>query len=99
MSRRKAIFLATCLLIITATSVTLSGMETPAAPDSPAAAFSIPWWKVANGGGTSQGGVYVLSGTLGQPDAGELSAGPYALTGGFWSGVFRYVTYLPIMMR
>ena len=37
MSKRNAIFLATCLLCITATSVTLAGLETPAAPDSPAA--------------------------------------------------------------
>ena len=103
MSRRRTIFLATCLLCIAmclaAVSATLARTETPNAPDGPAASYSIPWWKVGNGGGTSQGGVYVLSGTLGQPDAGKLSAGPYALEGGFWSGQFRYLTYLPIIRR
>src|SRR5207249_7170371 len=38
--------------------------------------------------GTSTGGVYSLSGTIGQPDAGGLSqttGGSYTLAGGFWS--------------
>jgi hypothetical protein len=29
--------------------------------------------------------VYSLSGTIGQPDAGQMSGGNYTLTGGFWS--------------
>jgi len=48
--------------------------------------YSIPWYKVSGGGGTSTGGVYSVSGTIGQPDAsGPLTGGNYALTGGFWS--------------
>ena len=48
--------------------------------------YSIDWYKVAGGGGTSTGGVYSVSGTIGQPDAGvTLSGGNYTLTGGFWS--------------
>ncbi len=31
--------------------------------------YSIDWYKVAGGGGTSTGGVYAVSGTIGQPDA------------------------------
>jgi len=31
---------------------------------------SIDWYKIAGGGGTSTGGVYSASGTIGQPDAG-----------------------------
>jgi hypothetical protein len=47
---------------------------------------SIDWYKLANGGGTSTGGIYSVSGTIGQPDAGKtFSGGPYSLTGGFWS--------------
>jgi hypothetical protein len=103
MFRRRTIFLATCLLCIAvclaAVSATLARTETPNAPDGPAASYSIPWWKVGNGSGVSQGGVYVLSGTLAQADAGELLAGPYALEGGFWGGVFKYLTYLPISLR
>jgi hypothetical protein len=31
--------------------------------------------------------VYAVSGTIGQPDAGDLSGGTYALKGGYW-GIF-----------
>jgi hypothetical protein len=48
--------------------------------------YSIGWYKIAGGGGTSSGGTYSVSGTIGQPDAsGALSGGRYSLTGGFWS--------------
>ena len=29
--------------------------------------YSIDWFKIAGGGGTSTGGVYSVSGTIGQP--------------------------------
>lgn len=49
--------------------------------------YSIPWWTVDGGGGTSTGGGYSLSGTVGQPDAGgPMTGGSYALSGGFWVG-------------
>jgi hypothetical protein len=48
--------------------------------------YSIDWYKVAGGGGTSTGGTYQVSGTIGQPDAsGAMSGGNYSVTGGFWS--------------
>jgi hypothetical protein len=48
--------------------------------------YSIDWYKVSGGGGTSTGGVYAVSGTIGQPDAsGAMTGGSYSLTGGFWS--------------
>ncbi len=50
-----------------------------------AQSYSIDWLKVAGGGGTSTGGVYAVSGTIGQPDAGQMSGGSFSLTGGFWS--------------
>ncbi len=49
-----------------------------------AQSYSIDWFRVAGGGGTSTGGVYALSGTIGQADAGFLSGGNYTLEGGFW---------------
>jgi hypothetical protein len=50
------------------------------------AQYSIDWSKIAGGGGTSTGGVYSVSGTIGQHDAGNaMSGGNYAVTGGFWS--------------
>ena len=48
--------------------------------------YSIDWHTIDGGGGTSTGGVYAVTGTIGQPDAGvPLTGGNYALTGGFWS--------------
>ena len=48
--------------------------------------YSIDWSKIAGGGGTGTGGVYAVSGTIGQPDAsGALTGGTFSLTGGFWS--------------
>ena len=47
--------------------------------------YSIDWSKIAGGGGTSTGGVYSVSGTIGQPEAGgALTNGQYSVTGGFW---------------
>jgi hypothetical protein len=49
--------------------------------------YSIDWYKIAGGGGTSTNGQYSVSGTIGQPDATlqPMSGGNYSLTGGFWS--------------
>lgn len=48
--------------------------------------YSIDWYKIAGGGGTSSNGQYVVSGTIGQHDAGgPMTGGNYSLTGGFWS--------------
>jgi hypothetical protein len=46
--------------------------------------YSVAWSTVDGGGGTSAGGVYAASGTIGQPDAGKMSGGNYTLEGGFW---------------
>ena len=46
--------------------------------------FAIDWFTIDGGGGTSTGGVYSISGTIGQPDAGPvLTGGNYSLVGGF----------------
>jgi len=53
---------------------------------SHAQSYTIDWYKVAGGGGTSTGATYSVSGTIGQPDAsGAMSGGNYSVTGGFWS--------------
>jgi len=46
--------------------------------------YAIGWSTIDGGGGTSTGGVYAVSGTVGQPDAGTMSGGNYTLSGGFW---------------
>jgi hypothetical protein len=51
-----------------------------------AQSYSVDWYKVAGGGGTSSNGQYTVSGTIGQHDAGQqMSGGNYSLTGGFWA--------------
>jgi hypothetical protein len=64
-------------------------------------AYDLPWWKVAAGGGESQGGSYLLGGTAGQAEPGSLSGGPYVLESGFWSGSARvnHQIFLPIVTR
>jgi hypothetical protein len=48
--------------------------------------YSIDWYKIAGGGGTSSNGQYVVSSTIGQHDAGTvMTTGNYSLTGGFWT--------------
>ena len=50
------------------------------------AQYSITWDKIAGGGGTSTGGVYSVSGTIGQHDASnDMTNAQYSVTGGFWT--------------
>lgn len=51
------------------------------------AQYAIDWFTIDGGGGTSTGGVYSVSGTIGQPDAGVMSGGNFTLQGGFWAVV------------
>jgi hypothetical protein len=57
--------------------------------------YSIDWFKISGGGGTSAGGEFSISGTIGQHDANTrpMSGGNFSLTGGFWSLLF--VTQTP----
>lgn len=65
--------------------------------------FGVPWFTVDGGGGTSSGGGYSLSGTLGQPDAQVVNGGPFSLAGGFWSAMESDLSggtiYLPIIVK
>jgi hypothetical protein len=64
------------LLVLSACSFQLSAC---------AQSYSIDWSTIDGGGGTSTGGVYSVTGTIGQPDAsGPMTNGQYSLTGGFW---------------
>ena len=53
------------------------------------AAYTVDWWTVDDGGGSSTGGAYVLNGTIAQADAEPLqpaNGGFYQLDGGYWGG-------------
>src|SRR6266480_7057323 len=49
-----------------------------------AQSYAVDWFTIDGGGGTSTGGVFSVSGTIGQPDAGKMSGGNFTLDGGFW---------------
>ncbi len=55
--------------------------------------------------GSGSTGIYSISSSIGQPAAGEVSAGNYILGGGFWGGGIivpvraRYDVFLPLAMR
>ena len=49
--------------------------------------FDLSWYSIDGGGAmrsTSTDGVFELSGTIGQFDAGVMTGGDFKLTGGFW---------------
>lgn len=65
-----------------------------ALPATPMTALAQPYsidWHTIDGGGimNSAGGVFTLSGAIGQSDAGpaggEMTGGTFSLAGGFWS--------------
>lgn len=56
-------------------------------PNLAQAQYSIDWYTIDGGGGTSSGGSYTLSGTIGQPDTGTMTGGSFTLEGGFWPGI------------
>ncbi len=60
-----------------------------AVPSLDAQNYSINWYTVSGGGGTSAGAdgtnSYSVTGTIGQPATATMAGGAYSLTGGFWS--------------
>src|SRR5689334_12779903 len=67
----------TCLLLL------IGGVAAPISAQT----LNIDWSTIDGGGGTSTGGAYAISGTIGQPDVGRATGGNYTLVGGFW-GLF-----------
>jgi hypothetical protein len=80
-------------LPVSATAVNAPGSN-PAETRAPASStaqitdFTDPRHVIASGGGSSSGGSFAISGTIGQPDVDPLqpsTGGAFAITGGFWS--------------
>lgn len=61
-------------------------LSTLALAQSSGGDYTITKFTIDGGGGTSAGGAYSLTGTVGQADASlqVQSGGPYRLSGGFW---------------
>ncbi len=49
--------------------------------------YSITWYTIDGGGGVSTGGVFSITGTIGQPDASiqPMTNGQFSVIGGFWA--------------
>ena len=61
--------------------------------------YSMDWFTLDGGGGASSGGAYSVSGTIGQPDAGQPGGGGgYTLSGGFWGVVAAIPTDVPPLL-
>jgi hypothetical protein len=58
-------------------------LATAACPAN-AQSYSVDWHTIDGGGGTSTSGMFTVTGTIGQPDAGAMGGGTYTLQGGFW---------------
>lgn len=92
------------LLIIASLLLTGGTAPTSAAPAQPRATYELVKSSIGPGG-SGGAGLYTLSSSIGQPDAGEVSAGIYTLGGGFWGGgiivpaMGRYDIYLPLVRR
>ena len=69
------------------TILALFGSVWMCATSAHAQSYSIDWFTIDGGGGTSTCGVYSVSGTIGQPDAGTMGVGNYSVIGGFWGVV------------
>src|SRR5215471_15509266 len=46
--------------------------------------FDLRWNVVPGGGASSSSGAYKVTGSGGQPDAGQVSGGAWKISGGFW---------------
>jgi hypothetical protein len=54
--------------------------------------FRLDWYTFDGGGGSSSNSFGRLRGTIGQPDAGVMTAGNFTLVGGFWAAVVAIQT-------
>jgi hypothetical protein len=72
---------ARCLCIAAAVPLAAPALAQVGGP------YDLTWSTLDCGGDTtpSTGGDYAISGTVGQHDAGQASAGPYVIIGGFWA--------------
>ncbi len=77
---------------------------TTTAHAAPQATYEVVHSYTGPGGG-GRAGIYDLASSIGQPAAGEVSAGRYTLGSGFWGGgvivpvANRYAVYLPLVVK
>lgn len=70
-----------------------------ASASSAATGFALAAWTTAPSG-WSENGAFLLEGSSGQADAGVMSGGSFALTGGFWQPAeVTHAVHLPIVTK
>jgi hypothetical protein len=79
MSQRQSVFLS--LLALGVVAVSQASADVQSGGD-----YNVTRATIASGGGTSTGGQYILTGTIGQPVTTSAAAGQYHVQGGFWPG-------------
>ncbi len=69
-------------------ALALSLVAPAAVSQSAGGEFAIQSQTIDSGGGVCSGGVFALTGTIGQPDAAQpTSGGIFGLRGGFWRSI------------
>lgn len=59
--------------------------------------YALTWFNVGGGGMRSTGDVFTVTGTVGQPDAGTMRGGAFALQGGFWAATAVQTPGAPVL--
>ena|SRR6266566_2845920 len=77
------------------TILTLLGALAPV-PPLLAQTYTILWHTIGPGG-SGAGGIYTLSCSIGQWDAGHMSSGKYTLDGGFWAIIAVQSSNAPLL--
>jgi hypothetical protein len=79
----------TLATLLAASAIALGTMgSVHAVAASAGGAYAVPRWTIDGGGGKASSGVFVIQGTIGQPDADPLqpsTGGAYGVTGGYWA--------------
>ncbi len=102
---KRTLSIIALVLVVALVVVCLVLLMTPSANAAPrTTGYSIDWWTIDGGGGTSTSGAgtYTLTGTIGQPDAGPaLTSTTYSLQGGFWNTALGDLVklFLPLIRR
>jgi hypothetical protein len=88
------------MMILIALLISSIAARNVLAQDQPQVTYDLSWYTIDNGGGSIGGGSYSLDGTIGQPEAGQVSSLSYTLVSGFWGRtVATYRNFLPLVLK
>ena len=91
-------------LVMIAVVLTAFSALTSSARAAPQATYELVKSSIGPGG-SGAAGIYEVSSSIGQPAAGEVSAGIYTIGGGFWGGgvivpaASQHFVYLPLVLK